>query len=189
MKKILFILAFIPCVLFSQTIKKDSVFLDQKYVGVIKKIGYVDSSLGFKNDNMETSNSVRYLKYDFYLDEFVSPAELGKIKFYLENRIEHLNKTKKDIYITVDYKERFINKTPSQISGYYLLQAGQLKNKRNNWRLIGGGVATAIVLIFPPSTPVILIAGGVGACSSIASITLDYKSNDCLKKAGNALMK
>jgi len=182
MKKILVIFAFIPCLLFSQTIWGDSVFLNQKYIGEIKKIGYVDGS-------------GKYLKYNFYLDEFVSSREFGKIKFCIENKIEHLYgpsyllKTKEDVSIIIDYKERFINKTPSQISGYYLLQAGKLKNKRNNLRLVGGGVATGIILIFPPSTPVILLAGGIGTWSSIASIVLDYRANDCLKKSGNALMK
>jgi hypothetical protein len=198
MKKAILFFFIFPSILLGQTLKHDSLFLDGKLVGKIRifKNSISKSSISNVNNSINLASGsgdgvrVGVSNYVVSIDEFLTNGENKRIEKYFssisENVIRKSNGKEEIEYIII---ERFEGKTNTQISGYYLKKAGQLKNARNNWRIVGGVIATSMVLAFPGSTPILLTSSCIGLVSAITSLDKDYQSNAMLKKAGEILMK
>jgi hypothetical protein len=172
-KTILTILSIFPLMGFADS-KTDSIFIQGKYVGLIDSISSKTSSY----TNPEGKESIKKtITYRVTLDDFADRKE-----------IEGMFEKKKSDDAEFIFVERFSSRSKIEIGGYYTKKAGELMNCRNNWRLGGAAVATAIVLIAPPSLVVYSAAALVGGVSSIVSMCKDYKANSMLKKAGDAMM-
>lgn len=198
MKKIILALIFFPVLAFSQEInpifltnppdsiflKQDSLFLNGRLIGRIKSIEREGTKIITSISGLEEEVKTTIFDYQVYINEFLSEGERNKIKTYFST-----------IYIfsgkIFEYEiiETFEGKSNHQISGYYLHKAGELKNKRNNWRIAGSLLAIAIIKVFPPSKSTILAACGVGVFTGIVSLTKDYQANKIMKKSGQYLMK
>ena len=155
----------------------DSLFIENRYVGLIDTGSVVMSSYG----NAEGNNfQQKEITFKVILDDFTSKEERESIeKTYTQNPNDK---------IKFIFTERFASRTKIEIAGFYTKKAGELMNSRNNWRIGGAAVVTAIFLISPPSLAVYSIAAVIGGVSSIVSICKDYKANSMLKKAGDVMM-
>ena len=174
MKKIIFsLLSILPLAGFSES-KTDSIFIQGKYVGLIDSISTKTSSYA----NAEGKESIKKtITYKVTLDDFADRKE-----------IEKMFEKKKSDDAEFIFVERFASKTKIEIAGYYTKKAGELMNSRNNWSIGGALIATAIVLVAPPTLVVYSTAAVVGGVSSIVSLCKDYKANAMLKKAGDTMM-
>ena len=191
MKKIFLAFIFLPVLAFGQEIKQDSLFLNGRLIGRIKSSEREEmKKITTTSGESQGEVKVTIFHYEVYINEFLSNAESNKIE-------SHFNSMKQSLYTKTNGKhefeynitETFEGKSNHQISGYYLHKAGELKNGRNNWRIAGSLVATSMVLAFPPSTPIILAASGVGVFTGIVSLSKDYQANKMMKKSGQYLMK
>ena len=158
--------------------KTDSIFIQGKYVGLIDSVSsenYTYSTPSGKDTTRKT------IIYKVTLDDFTDKKEMEEMLFEMYGK-------KKSGYSEFIFVERFFSRTKIEIAGHYTKKAGELMNSRNNWRLGGALIATAIVLVAPPTLVVYSAAAVVGGVSSIVSLCKDYKANAMLKKAGNAMM-
>ena len=159
-------------VLISKT--SDSLVIEGKYVGIINTLKLATSGV---------TGTETYFEYQISLDEF--PIDNLKDKIAAKLGVH---------FDAVSYVERFKDKTKSQISGYYLIRASQLKNGRTNWALAGVAIPTA-VLIFPNAAVLTVTVLGINVLSgavvitSVVAIVKEYKANKMLKKAGRLLIE
>ncbi len=149
--------------------KLDSIFIEDRYIGLIDS-----GTVGL------TMNSSNAITYNVILDDFVTKEEKEIIAKRCPNKSDYINQ-----FI---FTSRFASRTKIEIAGYYTKKAGELMNSRNNWRIGGAAIATAIVLIAPPTLVAYSAAALVGGVSSIVSLCKDYKANAMLKKAGDVMM-
>jgi len=147
----------------------DSIFIEGRYIGLIDS-GTIAITL----------NSTNSITYKVILDDFVNKEEKEIIMKRCPNKSDYANQ-----FI---FTSRFASRTKIEIAGFYTKQAGELMNSRNNWRIGGALIATAIVLVAPPTLVVYSAAALVGGVSSIVSLCKDYKANAMLKKAGDVMM-
>ena len=155
----------------------DSIFIEGRYVGLIDSISSKTSSY----TNSEGKETIKKtITYRVTLDDFIDRTD--------KKEIEKMFSKKKSDDADFIFIERFSSKNKIEIAGYYTKKAGELMNSRNNWRLGGAAVATAIFLIAPPTLVVYSTAAAVAGISSIVSLCKDYKANSMLKKAGDAMM-
>ena len=156
----------------------DSIFIEGKYVGLI-------DSVSSKTDTYSTGSGKdttgKTIIYEVTLDDFADKKEIKKMLS------EEYGK-RKSAEAEFIFIERFSARSKIEVAGYYTKKAGELMNSRNNWRLGGAAVATAIFLIAPPTLVVYSTAAAVAGISSIVSLCKDYKANSMLKKAGDAMM-
>jgi len=154
--------------------KTDSIFIQGKYVGLIDSISVKTSSY----TNADGKESIKKtITYKVTLDDFADRKE-----------IKDMFEKKKSDDAEFIFVERFSSRSKIEIAGYYTKKAGELMNSRNNWRIGGAAIATAIVLIAPPTLVAYSAAAVVGGVSSIVSLCKDYKANAMLKKAGDVMM-
>jgi hypothetical protein len=155
-----------------------TIFIEGKYVGLI-------DSVSSKTDTYSTGSGKdttgKTIIYEVTLDDFADKREIKKMLS------EEYGK-RKSAEAEFIFIERFSARSKIEVAGYYTKKAGELMNSRNNWRLGGAAVATAIFLIAPPTLVVYSTAAAVAGISSIVSLCKDYKANLMLKKAGDAMM-
>ena len=206
MKKFFLPLFILPVFLLGQNVKHDSLFLDGRLIGKISILEkeanlstiYNPSNSLLLPENSSEEKKIHILSYMVAIDEFLSKKDISRVERYFFSFSEDISK-KSNGNRQVEYKiwERFQGKSNSQIAGFYLLKAGELKNSRNNWALVGpliGGVVSACIILKSPQTfTTIFVALGTGGLittiSGIVALGKDYQANEMIKNAGLILIK